>query len=116
MFSKEEVQILAYRLYKKNDPYDVAIWKLAELCVTINRNIENGYDIKPLESDNVVLLLRDHINGELLVPEEDEIRKVAEIIYSEQPERSKLNFYIAEKTLLLQEVKNVIDRHNRKYH
>ncbi|MEJ2252305.1 MAG: hypothetical protein P8Y97_21910 [Candidatus Lokiarchaeota archaeon] len=91
-----------------------AIWKLAELCVTINKNIENGYDIKPLETDNLVLLLRDHIDGKLIMPEEEEIRKEAEIIYNEQPERSKLNFYIAEKTLLLEEVKKVIDRNNQR--
>jgi hypothetical protein len=89
---------------------------LAELCVKINKNVENGYDIKPLETDNLVLLLRDNINGELIEPEEEEIRQVAEIIYKEQPERSKLNFYIAEKTLLLKEIVSLIERQNQKYH
>ncbi|MBD3198365.1 MAG: hypothetical protein GF317_25165 [Candidatus Lokiarchaeota archaeon] len=112
MFSKEDVQVLAYRLYKSDEPYERAIWRLAELCVTINKNIENGYDISPLENEHLVLLLRNKVNGSLLKPSEEEIRRVAEIIYNQGPEKSKLHFYIAEKTLLLEEIKALLKAKN----
>ncbi|MFX1316369.1 MAG: hypothetical protein ACFE9T_10935 [Promethearchaeota archaeon] len=107
-FTKEEVTREAFRRYKSNEPYEKSIWYLAELCVTINRNVKNGYDIKPLESDNLVLLIREDVNGEIIMPSEDEIREVAEIIYHENPPRSQLDWFIAEKSLLLEEIKKII--------
>ena len=111
-FTKEDVVKLAFRIYKENDDVEKSVWKLAELCVTINKNVKNGYDISPLETDNLVLLIREDVNGELLKPPENEIREVADIIYNENPSRSQLDWYIAEKQLLLDEIKNIIS-HNK---
>ncbi len=109
-FTKEEVTNLAYRRYKSGESYDDSVWYLAELCVTINKNIKNGYDIKPLETDNLVLLIRENVNGEIIQPTQEEVKELAEIISSEYPEKSKLHWFIAEKTLLLEEIKRLISR------
>ena len=108
-FTKEDVEILAFRRYKSGESYEKSIWYLAELCVTINNNIIDGYDIKPLETDNLVLLLRPNVNGELIKPNEDEVRDVAEIIYHENPPKSQIDWFIAEKSLLLDEIKKLIN-------
>ena len=109
-FTKEDVVKLAFKIYKKGEPLEKSIWRLAELCVTINKNVKNGYDIKPLETDNLVLLIRDDVNGEIIQPPENEITDVAETIYHESPSKSELDWYIAEKTLLLIEIKNIISQ------
>ena len=100
---------MAYQRYKSDESYDKSVWFLAELCVTINKNVKNGYDIKPLETDNLVLLIRDDVNGEIIKPIEHEIKEVAETIYQEHPEKSKLHWFIAEKQLLLEEIKTIIE-------
>jgi len=110
MFSKEDVEILAYQRYKSNETYEKSVWYLADLCVRINKNVQNGYDIKPLETDNLVLLIRDNVNGQLIEPIEEEIREVAEIIYNEAPPKSQLDWFISEKLLLLREIKKVIEQ------
>ncbi|MFX0188656.1 MAG: hypothetical protein ACFE8A_13070 [Candidatus Hodarchaeota archaeon] len=107
-FTKEEVTKLAYRRYKSKESYDDSVWYLAELCVTINKNIKNGYDIKPLETDNLVLLIRENVDGKVIEPTEEEVKELAEKISGEHPEKSKLHWFIAEKTLLLEEIKKVI--------
>ena len=111
MFSKEDVEILAYQRYKSNESYEKSVWYLADLCVRINKNVRNGYDIKPLETDNVILLIRDDVNGKLIEPIEEEVREVAEIIYNEAPPKSQLDWFISEKILLLQEIKKAIEQH-----
>ena len=108
-YSKEDVEILAYRRYKSGESYEKSIWYLAELCVTINKNIIDGYDIKPLETDNLVLLIRPDVNGEILKPDEEEVREVAEIIYHENPPKSQIDWFIAEKSLLLEEIKRILN-------
>jgi len=110
MFSKEDVEILAYQRYKSNESYEKSVWYLADLCVRINKNVQNGYDIKPLETDNIVLLIRDVVNGQLIEPVEEEIREVAQIIYNEAPPKSQLDWFISEKLLLLREIKNAIEQ------
>ena len=107
-FTKEDVVKLAFRIYKENESVEKSVWTLAELCVTINKNVKNGYDIQPLETDNLVLLIREDVNGELLKPPDNEIREVAEIIYDENPSKSQLEWYIAEKQLLLGEIKSIV--------
>jgi len=114
-FTKEDVVKLAFRIYKENDSVEKNVWRLAELCVTINKNVKNGYDIKPLETENLVLLIRDDVNGELLKPPKNEIRDVAEIIHNENPSKSQLDWYIAEKQLLLNEIKNIIAQNRGSY-
>ena len=113
MFSKEDVEILAYQRYKTNESYEKSVWYLAELCVNINKNVRNGYDIKPLETDNIVLLIRDDVDGQLIEPNVEEIREVAETIYKEAPPKSQLDWFIAEKLLLFQEIKKAIESHKR---
>ena len=112
-FTKEDVVKLAFRIYKKGETLEESIWRLAELCVTINKNVKNGYDIQPLETDNLVLLIREDVNGELLKPPENEIRDVSETIYNENPSKSQLDWYIAEKQLLLNEIKNIITQNKK---
>ena len=107
-FSKEEVTRLAFKIYKENASREKSIWRLAQLCVTINKNVKNGYDIKPLETDNLVLLIREDVDGVLIKASEDEIRDVAEIIHHENPSKSQLDWYIAEKQLLFDEIKKII--------
>ncbi|MFW9968570.1 MAG: hypothetical protein ACFFDF_00120 [Candidatus Odinarchaeota archaeon] len=109
MFTKEDVTKLAFKIYKENQSLEKSVWKLAELCCFINKNIKDGFDIKPLETDNLILLIREDVNGQLITPSEDEIRQVAEIIYHENPSKSQLDWYIAEKQLLLGEIKNLIN-------
>ncbi len=111
MFTKEDVEILAYKRYTSGEDYDKSVWFLAELVVKILKNVKNGDDIKPLETDNLVLLLQDNVNGELIKPNNDEIKELAEVIYNEHPEKSKLHFFIAEKQLLLSEISKVINDH-----
>ena len=111
MFTKEDVEVLAYQRYTSGESYDKSVWFLAELVVKIHKNVKNGYDIKPLETDNLVLLLNENVNGELIEPTKDEIKELAEIIYYEHPEKSKLHFFIAEKQLLLREIEKVIEDH-----
>ena len=114
MFTKEDVEILAYQRYNSGEDYDKSVWYFAELVVKILKNVKNGYDIKPLETDNLVLLLNENVDGELIEPTKDEIKELAEVIYYEHPEKSKLHFFIAEKQLLLREIRKVIkdNRHN----
>lgn len=109
-FTKEDVTKLAYRRYKSKESYDDSVWYLAELCVTINKNIKNGYDIKPLETDNLVLLIRENVNGEILEPTKEEVKELSETIYHEHPEKSKLHWFIAEKALLLKEIERLINQ------
>lgn len=112
MFTKEDVTKLAFKIYKENESTEKSVWKLAELCCIINKNIKDGFDIKPLETDNLILLIREDVNGQLIVPSVDEIRQVAEIIYHENPSKSQLDWYIAEKQLLLEEIKNLINNNS----
>ena len=113
MFTKEDVEILAYQRYTSGEDYDKSVWYLAELVVKILKNVKNGDDIKPLETDNLVLLLNDNVNGELIEPSKDEIKEISKVIYYKHPEKSKLHFFIAEKQLLLQEIKKVIKEHSQ---
>jgi len=112
MFTKEDVTKLAFKIYKENQGVEKSVWKLAELCCVINKNIKDGFDIKPLETDNLILLIRDDVNGQLILPSEDEIRDVAKIIYHENPSRSQIDWYVAEKQLLLEEIKKIIDNNS----
>ena len=104
---------LAFKIYKEGETLEKSIWRLAELCSVINKNVKNGYDIQPLETDPLVLLIREDVNGELLTPPKEEIREVADIIYHENPSRSELDWFIAEKQLLLNWLKEVIARKSK---
>lgn len=113
MFTKDDVTNLAFKRYKSNESYEKSVWYLAELCVTINKNVVDGYDIQPLESDNIVMLIREDVNGEIIKPNKEEIAEVAEIIYHENPPKSQIDWFIAEKTLLLNDIEDIIKNHRR---
>jgi len=113
LFTKEDVEILAYQRYTSGEEYDKSVWYLAELVVKILKNVKNGDVIKPFETDNLILILHDDVNGELIQPTNTEIKKFAEVIYNEHPEKSKLHFFIAEKQLLLSEIRKVIKEHSK---
>lgn len=104
---KEDIEILAYRQYKYNESYEHICWRLAELTETIKKNITNGHDVEALESDNLVFFLK---NDTFLEPSRDDIAETAEKIYHNSPEKSKLHWFIAEKTLLLDEIKKALVR------
>ena len=106
---KEEVTRLAFKRYKSGESYEDSVWYLAELSSMINKNIIDGYDIKPLETDNLIVLLRDDVDGVIKTPTEEEVKDVAETIYNEAPAKSELHWFIAEKTLLLEEIKKIIN-------
>ncbi len=112
-FTKEDVVKLAFKIYKQDKNLSDSVWRLAELCVTINKNVKNGYDIQPLETDNLILLIREDVNGELLKPPENEVEDVAGVIYNENPSKSQLDWYIAEKQLLLNEIKSIIEQNKK---
>ena len=107
---KEEVTRRAFQRYKSGESYEDSVWYLAELSAKINKNIIDGYDIKPLETDNIIVLLREDVNGEVKSPSEDEIKEVAEIIYNEAPPKSELHWFIEEKSLLLEEIEKIINK------
>jgi hypothetical protein len=106
---KEEVTRRAFQRYKSGETYEKSVWFLAELSAKINKNIIDGYDIKPLETDNIIVLLREDVNGEVKSPSEEEIKEVAEIIYNEAPPKSELHWFIEEKSLLLEEIEKIIN-------
>jgi len=112
-FSKEEVTNLAFKRYKAHESYEKSVWYLSELCVTINKNVIDGYDIQPLESDNIVMLIREDVNGEIIKPTQEEIAEIAEIIYHENAPHSEIIWFIAEKTLLLKDIENIIKNNRR---
>ena len=107
---KEEITRRAFKRYKSGESYEDSVWYLSELSAQINKNIIDGYDIKPLETDNIIVLLRDDVNGEIKTPTVDEIKEVAEIIYNEAPPKSELHWFIEEKSALLEEIHKIINK------
>lgn len=108
----EEVEVLAFRLYKQKMPYDQMIWKLAELCKTISININipekecqewgNLYAFKTIDELKAQLKY-----PEIKIPSKDEIKPLADKLNEYKPENSKLHWYIAEKTLILEKLKDI---------
>ena len=113
MVSKEEITELAFKRYKSGETYERSVWFLAYYTIKINKNIKNGDSIEPLETDNIILLIDKNVNGKLIEPSENEIKDLAEIIYYEHPEKSKLHWFIAEKILLLREIEKVITQNQK---
>jgi len=109
MPSKEEITELAFKRYKSGESYEKSVWYLAYYTEKIKINIKDfNNSIEPLESENLILLFKDNVNGALFEPDEEKVRELAEKIYSDQPEKSKLHWYIAEKMLLLEEIEYII--------
>lgn len=103
---KEDIEILAFRLYKADAPYDNMIWRLAELSETLKKTFEAANcDVNPVQALEIAHVVRDQLQDmKIIRPTEDEIRDAAEKIYSEHPEKSKLHWFIAEKTILLEKL------------
>lgn len=103
----EEVEILAFRMYKLNEAYDKMIWRLAELCKTIQINLDGTHEkwcdlnaFKTLEE------IKEHLKYDTIKkPSHEEIKPIAQKLYEHHPERSKLHWYIAEKTLVFEKLK-----------
>ncbi|TFF97420.1 MAG: hypothetical protein EU547_04395 [Promethearchaeota archaeon] len=113
MPSKEEITELAYQRYKTNESYERSVWFLAYYTQKLKTNIKDLRNtINPLQAENLILLLKDDVNGSLIEPDENQVKKLAEQIYDEHPEKSKLNWFIAEKMLILKEIEELI-RYNR---
>ncbi|TXT58566.1 MAG: hypothetical protein BAJALOKI1v1_1610004 [Promethearchaeota archaeon] len=109
MPTKEEITELAYRRYKSGESYEKSVWYLAYFTEKIKTNIRDyNNSIKPLQSENLILLLNENVNGSLFEPDEEKVRELAERVYSDHPEKSKLHWFIAEKMLLLEEIENII--------
>ena len=100
---KEDIEVLAFRLYKADGPYDNMIWRLAELCETLKKTFDAANcDVDPVQALEIANVVRDKLEDlKIIRPTEDEIRASAEKIYTEHPEKSKLHWFIAEKTILL---------------
>ena len=110
MPTKEEITELAFQRYKTQEPYEKSIWYLAYYTQKLKANIKDLKNtIDPLQADNLILLLKDDVNGSLIEPNETEVKKLAEKIYAEQPEKSKLHWFIAEKMLIIKEIEELID-------
>ncbi|MHA1819891.1 MAG: hypothetical protein ACTSU2_09690 [Promethearchaeota archaeon] len=109
IIDKEEIELLAYRLYKQNAPYEKMIWRLAELCTTLIVNLdldENGDLYKLTSIEEIRANLK---NNHLIKPDEARVKKYAEKLLKDHPESSKLHWYIAEKTLILEKLTQLIE-------
>ena len=109
VYTKEDITELAFKRYKSGESYDDSVWYLAYYTLKISKNVKNNGVIHPLETDNLVLLLNENVNGELLEPDKEEVKALAEEIYYRQEPKSKLHWFISEKILLLQEIEKVIE-------
>lgn len=104
---EEEIQVLAFRLYKLNETYDHCIWRLAELCKIIELNVDvKGDNWCDLNAFKTVEDIKNNLKTKKIVyPTAEQIRPLAEKLYNYQPEKSKLHWYIAEKMLVFKKIK-----------
>ncbi|TFF87098.1 MAG: hypothetical protein EU550_04020 [Promethearchaeota archaeon] len=114
MPTKEEITELAFQRYKSGESRELSIWYLAYYTEKLKANINSHNLIEPLESESLVGLINEEIEDELIEPDEKKVRELAEKIYSEDPEKSKLHWFIAEKILLLEEIEEIINNHHKK--
>ena len=107
----EEVEILAFRMYKLNETYDKMIWRLAELCKLIQINLENEHeDWCDINAFKTLEEIKEHLKYKTIkLPSHEEIKPVAQKLYESRPERSKLHWYIAEKTLVFEKLKSKLN-------
>ncbi|MBN2156402.1 MAG: hypothetical protein JW776_10190 [Candidatus Lokiarchaeota archaeon] len=110
----EEISVLALRLYRKNIQYDEMIFRLAKLCKTLQLNLDlNGcqddawIDINVFKTvDDMRARLR---HDKLIEPNSEDVEELAKIIKEQKPEKSKLHWFIAEKTLVLEKLKKMFE-------
>ncbi|MHA1730293.1 MAG: hypothetical protein ACTSU5_00025 [Promethearchaeota archaeon] len=104
---REDIEVLAFRLYRESQPYEKMVWRLAELCETIKKTIDgvqffNSAAVNPLEIADT-LQNRDFVLT-LKKPTQEETRVVAEKLHHQHPSKAELHWFIAEKTLLLKKL------------
>ena len=82
------------------------IWRLAELSETLKQTFEvANCDVNPVQALELATVVRDQLQDlKIIRPTEEEIRAEAEKIYIAHPEKSKLHWFIAEKTILLEKL------------
>ena len=108
----EEISVLALRLYRKKENYDTMIYELARLCKTLQLNLDlNGcsedhwVDVNVFSTvDEMRTKLRHETYHE---PDEKEIKALAKTLKEYKPEKSKLHWFIAEKTLVLEKLRSL---------
>lgn len=110
----EEISVLALRLYRKNEKYDKMIYRLAKLCKILQMNLDlNGCQDDVWVDVNVFQTLdemKSRLRHETLMePSEEEIQELAKVLKEYQPEKSKLHWFIAEKTLVLEKMKAILN-------
>lgn len=109
---EEEIEVLAFRLYKKDQSYEQCIHRLAELCKIIELNIktpEGGKwcDLNAFETvEDLKRNLKDH---KLVYPTEEQIKPLAKRLAEHKPTKSKLHWYIAEKMLIFKIIKKWLE-------
>jgi hypothetical protein len=109
MPTKEEITELAFQRYKSEETYEKSIWYLAYYTMKLKANIkELRNTINPLKAENLIVLLKEDVNGSLIEPDEKQVKELAEQIYAEHPEKSKLHWFIAEKMLIIREIKELV--------
>lgn len=107
LVDRVDIEVLAYRLYRENQPYEKMIWRLAELCEIIKGSIRdtkffNEDAVDPLGTAET--LRNKDIKLEIKIPDEAVVREAAEALHQQHPARAELHWYIAEKTLLLKKL------------
>lgn len=109
LVTEEEIEILAFRLYKEKNSYEKMIWHLAELCKTIQININSNTEDEwcDLNAFKTIGEIKAQMKYKTIIdPTKDQIEPIAKKLYNYKPEISKLNWFIAEKMILLKKIKN----------
>ena len=105
----EDISVLALRLYRKNEKYDKMIFELARLCKILQMNL----DLKECQDDawvdvNVFSTMDDMRSrlkhDKFMEPKDEEIKKLAKELKKHKPEKSKLHWFLAEKSLVVEKL------------
>ncbi len=107
----EEITQLAFKIYCDNWPLDDVIWQLAEVSLYILKNFKVKSDsmIQELIATSTIDELKPLVqNQKLIRPTKEEIKDLAQRIYDQSNERSKLHWFLAEKLLLWKQVKELL--------
>lgn len=111
IINHEEITQLAFKIYCDNWPLDDVIWQLAEVSLFILKNFKVKADtmIQELIATSTIDELKPLVqNQKIIRPSKDEITDLAQRIYYQNNERSKLHWFLAEKLLLWKQVKELL--------
>jgi hypothetical protein len=114
LISHEDISVLALRLYRQNIDYDTMIYRLAKLCKTLQKNLDlNGCQDSAFIDVNVFKTTKEMkahlVSNSFVEPSEKEIKELTKVLKEYKPEKSKLHWYIAEKTLVLEKLKRLYE-------